>query len=191
MAQPGQLEPREVRYHDFPIDGDRGVDLAMKARMMSFQHIRPIGVRTDGNRLVFDVPDRLAANGQRVMTFRKRRSGLPEIALLVVLLGNQSMAKFPCFLEAMDTRTPAFKKALGKHSETAFFTALRERYQWSIELEALQAKLNKDLPEAESSVLRAQLKAHIDGSQIDEEDPLMIVLRGMEGDAPFGCPNLF
>jgi|GEM_PF-2740398 len=191
IGRSGLLEPRAVHYFDFPVEGDRSVGLAMKARMMSFQQMGPIGTRTDGGRLVFEVPDRLTPNGQRIMTFRQRETGLPEAALQIVLLGEQSMVKFPCFLEALDSETPAFRSALGSYSKTEFLDALRDRFQKSVELSAMQAKLGTDLPEAERTELRDKIKAQLTGMQIEKDSPFMVLVQQLQTDAPFGCPSLF
>lgn len=189
---PGQLQPRQVRYHDVPLDRDRHVGLAMKARFTSFQQAGPIGVGLAGEELALGLSDRLAPGGQRLMTYRKRRPELPEIALKIALVGNLSMTKFHCLLEAMGRPTPAYEAALGDVPEADFFAALSTIYDLGIELQAVQAKLGSAPAAAEAETLKARAKEIAGQMQDMNRGEVLAVLYGqIKSDAPFGCPNIF
>jgi len=191
LTGPGQLKPRRVRYFDFPIESDRSVGLAMKSRMMSFERTDAIAVRGDGERLVFELFERLA-DGKRAMTFRRRRPESPENALLMALVGEISMSKFHCFLEAMERPTPAFQAALGDFPADDFFAALREAFRLYGEYNAMIAKMRGDLSAEERSALGDRIIATTTAaSAMFKEGPLTVLQREARSEAPFGCVNPF
>lgn len=190
LREPGELEPRLVRYHEFPIEGERNAGLAMKARLMSFSQMRPIEVTTTGDRIVFQIADRMSKGGSRAMTFRKRRSDLPESALSIALIGEISLTKFHCLLEAMDAPTPAFTKALGNHSETEFHSSLREILGMLDERQRILDQMRTEQEESRRSARQNDLKALQTRQQrILETGPIQVLMQEAGSYEPFGCPD--
>jgi len=190
LREPGKLEPRKVRYHDFPLESERNTSLVMKSRLMSFSQTRPIEVASSGDRLVFQVADRLARKGNRVMTFRKRRPDLPESALLMALVGEISLSKFHCFLEAMETPNAAFTNSLGNHSEAEFHASLRTMMDLVGEREALFEQVQAEEDESKRGALENDIKALLTKQrQMMEAGPIQGLVQEASRDKPFGCPN--
>lgn len=193
LTKPGQLAPRRVRYFDFPIESDRNTALAMKRRYMTFLQSTPIRVRTNGDRLVFEIFDRLSPGGERVMTFRKRAAGLPEISMLIAWLGEQRMAHFHCFLEAMDRPSKAFTDALGDVTPAEFFVAMRQANALAEENERLMVNLNAtDLGEEARKTLTEKVKANLAAIRTMFDGPaLKVLVTQAASGAPFGCRSFY
>lgn len=192
LASPGQLEPRRVRYHDFPIEGDRYTGLAMKLRMASFLQTRPISVRTDGTRLVFEFFDRMSPGGKRLMSFRRREPDTPDRALKIIILGEVSASHFNCLMEAMERPSEGYLKGLGGVSIDAFHQAIDTAFANAMELRELQAKLRSDRPKSERDALRDRLIELMDKhTALVKDGPLTPLVTAAESGTPFGCPSLY
>lgn len=190
LAEAGKLSPSRVRYHEFPLETDRNSSLAMKTGYMSFLSSLPIGVRTDGERLVFTLVERMAPGGQRIMTFRKRGDGLPEIAMLMAAVGNISMVRFHCLLEAMDRPTEAWRAALGETNQADFFAALRESDRLSIERLRINTRMRSAQTKEERQALTDTFRnISLKRAELMETGPLLILRREAQSGAPFGCPS--
>lgn len=190
LGEPGQLEPRKIRYHDFPIESERNTGLMMKTRLMSFSQTRPIEVATTGDRLVFQLFDRFAPKGSRVMTFRKRRPDFPESALLMALIGEISLSKFHCFLEAMEAPSAAFTKSLGGHSEAEFHASLRAMERLVSEREKIFEQMQTEEDENKRNALTDDVKALLAKQrQMIEAGPIQGLFHEAGNHEPFGCPD--
>ena len=159
LAGPGKLEPRRVRYFDFPIEGERTTGLAMRMRMGAFLQTRPIDVRTSGERLVFTFFDRASPKAMRVMTYRKRADHLPRAAILMAILGEMSSIHFHCMMQAIEGPRPAFAAALGDVSMARFLAGLEEGYEVGLEMEELRRSMSPEMPAADRKALGEQFMA--------------------------------
>lgn len=192
LAKPGQLEPRRVRYYDFPIEGDRYTGLAMKLRMASFLQTQPIDIRSDGTRLVIELFDRLSPGGSRIMTFRRRDPASPDRALKLIVLAEIAASHFHCLMEATEKPSAAFLEALGQVRAEDFFRAVDTAYAYGLEMQEVRAKLTLNAQQAEREAARGRfLEIAEKNRALFESGPLNPLTKSAASGAPLGCPSLY
>ena len=191
LAEPGRLEPRRIRYFDFPIEGDRYTGLAMRMQMGSFQQTRPITVRTNGDRLVFELFDRMSPDGERLMTYRRRDPRFPRAAMLMIIAGEISASHFHCLMQAMEGPRPAFEAALGDVSLDRFLAGLEDAMAIGTEMESLRKAMSPDMSEADRKARGNEFLELAERNRaLFEEGPLAPLRKIAEDPGTIGCRSL-
>lgn len=186
----GEIAPRTVRFHDFPIEGDRLTSLMMKTQFYPMLTIGPTKAGRAGDRLVLEYTGRFA--GEQVKTFVKRSRRAVEDAIWLAVIMEQPASLYLCLVRQMDGPTPEFAAMLGGKT-VGDLSAIMARMR---KLEAERGTLLDEIRSGELDDAARKAKTAVMLDLIDSirgmtlAEPFKSLQAAAQAPAPFGCPRI-